>query len=1252
MTDVINFTKKAFTWSVVVMTIAWSVGLSALAPLAANAAECPALEAGDLFKVEGNTAVYLVNSDMERMYFPNSEVYHTWYADFSGVVEIASECVSAYPNSINPAGVNYRPGSRLVKVVISPDVYAVGPDNMRHKIGSEAEAAALYGDNWASLVRDVHDFHWPNYTDGAEVDGLHDGMLVMEAEAASTAAAGDVYYVSGGMLHMVDGDLPGFVSGDVQTVSSDLFGALDMGDSVTAASVTADPSQGAGGTPADSGDSTPVVSGDLTVSLSADTPAASVLSAATVYNHVLNVRLSAGDEAVTVDALTLTKAGLASNTQIDGISVWVDGYRKGDVMSSFNVDNEVTVGFSGDPITVPANGSVTVTVAINIASGVASGTVSMSVASASHVDSNSNVGGSFPVTGGTFSIINGAATLAGVTVTGQSVGGQSTEPTSSDSGQLEIGQTKEIAKVKFTEAGTNEASIEQLVFYVEGTVQDDDLQNFEVYSPTNELLGSTAMMNDRYVTVKLDTPYEMPKGTSRTLTLKATAMDGASRWFRVQLQSDYDLLISDADTGYHILPTDGDSTWNAVSSTNGYFKLKEGTLTVIKRTDSVSGQIAAGATDISLGKFDVKAVGEEIEVRKIGLQIATSSVATRLTGNVKVVVDGATVLTTSAATNNLYSSASTQYTLSSYVNIPSGETKTFEIIGSIDTSAVSTSEYQAKVGNFYLKRLNTKDFKDNQPSSSLTAANNLTMSSNTFTITEDTSLGDKTIAPGGEHTLGQWVIKAPSAQGAKVSAATFSFASNGLTVADHIQNLTLMSGELELGSVVSAPASSSNSYTFDNLELDANETAKLTLKGTVISSAPTSKTLTATLSSLTWTGVTTQNSADDTAGYGAQTNTINTATVTISAASDSTTIASVYVPSTAEKQLGKWKVEVNNDAAHFEKIRLYLYNETDAADTTAGNFTGLNLYDSADMSTPLNASAESYVPGSGNGYVEFSGLDWTVSADTIKYLVLKGQVNGSGTMNAASVNYFAAPVASTTNYTIKSNGSDISASATISTPSSTRYLFHNAAPTVAKFDVGTSLSLASQAKIFGYTVTNNGDREMRVATNTLAVAVSGLTGNGSATGTLYGFQLWEANSAGEPATQLAVASTTGTMCLSGGAGEADCTNATTVSVSFGENNDVNSLFDNLTVPAGGSRTFIMTANTTDVLDAKTQGTVSVSVTLDGATGFVSSDDSTQEGYWANGVILYYYTPVGGSELGPYSGSDSYDVVGEALTRSA
>ena len=763
-------------------------------------------------------------------------------------------------------------------------------------------------------------------------------------------------------------------------------------------------------------------------------------------------------------------------------------------------------------------------------------------------------------------------------------------------------------------------------------------------------------MSDRYVTIMVNGGYNIPKGSNRTLTVKATVMDGAGRWFRMQLQNDYDLSVKDGDTQYYILPTDADGgTWSAVSSTSGYFKLKAGTVTVSKKSDSAAGQLSPGSTDVSLGKFEVRAVGESIEVRKVGLLVATSSVATRLTGNVKLVVDGSTVLTTSAASNALYSTASTQYTLSSYVTIPSGETKVFEIVGSLDTAAVSTSEYQAELGNMYLKRLSTKDYQDNKPSSSLTAANNLTMSGNTITISKDTSVGDGNLSTGSNNLLGQWTVKAPSAQGMAVTAASFSLAGTaGILASDDIQNVTLWADGVQLGSTISTAASSSNSFTFNNLTLAKSGTVKLQLKANVLSTAPSASTLIATLSSLTWIGDLTQSSADDTTGYAAQTNTVRTATVTVTGFTDASTVSKIMTPSgTSAVQLGKWQVATLYEDATFNKLRFYL-NTTGtqalAIDTASTNFGDLSLYDSANLTTPL--STGSYI--SSGGYVEFSGLNWTAPANSTKYLLLKGKINASGTMTPEDVSAWSIGATSTNDLEVYTGGgSNITTTGvTFSSPTSTYYLYQDTQPVINSVDLGTVLALGTQAKVFSFSVTNPGTVPLIFSSTTVDVTVTGLTSSLGSTGTISDFQLWEANETGGLGTQLA---RNQSQCMAGGANVTSCSVETdsATSTSFDSSNDVNSLMENgLTIPAGGTRTFIVTANTNSVLVGKSTGSVNVSAIIGGSTG--KSFTAADVGYevdWSGGYFYYYFTPANSAtNSGPYNASDSYEISGSSLSK--
>lgn len=1270
MQNLKKFGKKLFTMSVVSMTVAWSVGLSAFVPAGAALAApmCPELSAGDLFKVTGNSAVYLVNGMNKRMYFPNAEVYNTWYKDFSGITTIDTSCVEAFPSG---GGVNFRPGSRLVKTPVSPSVYAVGPNNTKMKIADEATASALYGSNWSTLVRTLNDVFDSNYNVGAPLAGatLHNGQLVKKSGEST------VYYVWDGALKMVDGTLPSNVAGDVRTVSAAVFSSVAMSTgSVTASTVVNNPAQQS---------STVVppvtpVGGGLSVGLSAETPAAGTIAGTTVYNNMLKVTLNATGADVKVKGLTVTRTGLIANSSVAGVSVWdAAGNRHGDVMSSFSSDNKVTIGFGTYPIVVTKGVPTTLTVAFNIAD-VSSGTVGATVASAADVQTDGTVVGTFPVVGNTMSVVSGS-TLANATVIAVSPGGISSSDSaiSSANGNVEIGETKEIAKYKFTQAnGNSDVVVSKMTFYVQGTAKDKDLQNFEVLAPDNTVLGKTEFMSDRYVTVNFDKPYTVPKSTNRTLTLRATIADGSGNWFRIQVQNDYDLMVKDTSTGYYVLPTDGDSTWSAsdtLSTTDAYFKMKSGTLTIAKTSDSPSTTVSAGASDVVLARFNVKAVGEALEIRKIGLKIATSSgssgiaTAKALTGSFKLRV-GTDILYTASASDSsytLYNSASTDYTLSQYLNLKSGETKVLEVLGSIPTTATSVSSFTVSVGNMYAKRLSTLDYAEDLPGASANVtANTVSVESATVTLAKDTTLGNMTRAAGSTQVIGQFTVKAGSAEDIKLSNFTVKFASIGAwDTPTHLQNLEMWIGDTQYGSTVSSVATSSNTF-LGSLLVKKNEIKTIKLKAYIVSSA--SGAVSSTIDSFNYVGVDTQNTTSDTTDYAGQNTGVGSANVIISAANDTSTANKILVPSgSGAVQVGKWKLEAQNEDVTLKKITFTVRSTTTASgvtdDTSNSNFGTFYLYDEANMTTPVGTG--SYIGGTSNGYVQFTGINLTVAADTYKYLVVKANVTASGVMTPGSISTLVITNDSSTNLEIVSSSggtlgtSAIDASAGDDTTNSrfatsTYHLFHNAAPviTAGVVDANGKLTQNGTAPLFKFTISNPGDRALRISSTTVRLSASGLTGNNTATGSVTSFKLYEANSQGNIGTELASntscalaggAILTGYTCVVNGAA------GTALWTDFNTTNDTNSAFDSFTIPAGSSRTLIFAADTSSIFNGKTTGSVSLTPSLDGSTG-LTADPS-----WATGVVKYYYTPVGStsSEQGPYTASDSYDVNGNTLSLS-
>ncbi len=127
---------------------------------------------GDLIKLKDDhdpktledRVVYYYDTDWYRHPFPNQKVFESWYRDFSGVKELTKEEMAQLPLG---KPINYRPGTRLVKIPSIPKVYAVEPGGVLRWIESETVAKALFGDAWNRRVDDVSDAMFTNYREGA-----------------------------------------------------------------------------------------------------------------------------------------------------------------------------------------------------------------------------------------------------------------------------------------------------------------------------------------------------------------------------------------------------------------------------------------------------------------------------------------------------------------------------------------------------------------------------------------------------------------------------------------------------------------------------------------------------------------------------------------------------------------------------------------------------------------------------------------------------------------------------------------------------------------------------------------------------------------------------------------------------------------------------------------------------------------------------------------------------------------------------
>jgi len=508
MSDVLKLTKKAFTVSVVVTTILWSVGASVLVAGVATAADTTTLKVGDVVKSTAGPAIFTVNVDSELVPWYEGWQGKTWLMPGTAVVGTPVE--AGYPDSLltvapsvlakynqrnkTPFAVSVRPGSLPFYRPSTNDLYYVTDSFKVTKI--TAAAAEMYWGKQTWNTASVK--YWPFYTvatgeitktslppenmllsDGTKYYVATDSVGGM-TEVDSTGLSANKYNVSYGYKL----DTAGVAKMTVATTKVIAYDA-------TLSNVTAGAEAGSVVTPPTT---TPTVTGTATVSLSAKTPAGGNLADGTAYNTMMVLNVTAGSDAdVKLEGLTITRTGLISNANVVGVSVWDSkNVRYGEVMTSFNSSDEVTIGFSSIPLVVAKGTTEEVYVKFNLGTSASGGTVGAKITKVDNIDASATVSGTFPIKGNEFSVVDGSSSLSSVKAEFQAVSGASA---STGTANVEVGETKAIGKFKFTETtGYNDVQIEKITFYVEGTLDDDDLKDFELFDQSNNSLGKLPML--------------------------------------------------------------------------------------------------------------------------------------------------------------------------------------------------------------------------------------------------------------------------------------------------------------------------------------------------------------------------------------------------------------------------------------------------------------------------------------------------------------------------------------------------------------------------------------------------------------------------------------------------------------------------------------------------------------------------------------------------------------------------------------
>lgn len=669
----------------------------------------------------------------------------------------------------------------------------------------------------------------------------------------------------------------------------------------------------------------PAAVAGLSVALDAGNPAGATVVADTtsgqgaqVLVEVLRLNLTNGDATdAKVTSLKLHRIGVSADADFANSYLYEGDTRLSDSASVST--GYFTFSNSSGLFTVPANGSRVVSLKVDLANGLTSGKT-FQFGLVAGADVAPAAGGTFPFHGNEFRTAT-VSDLGQITLTNQN-------PTAAAS--VDAGTTNYEVWRFSAQATDQKVELSRFKFTLIGTADYDALQNLKLYIDGAQVGSTVALMNnDKTLAVDLSgSPVVITAGVTKQVSLRADVVKGSGRTFRFRLSEAVDVVAKDLGYGVNVKANQAD-VYTIVQG-GADTTISAGSLTVTKASASQSSNVALNATNVKVATFDWKAVGEDIKVSTVSLQIVDGTNSFTNIRNVKLLAGGTqigtTVTTLAVDTTQAYSAGS------SFV-ISAGTTKKLDVYADIQ-SASGAADAMAANDTFTVRLIAGSGNALRQSAGTTLDApgsnqdgNSLTVSSGTVGGVLNSSVANMTVVENAQNQLiGSWLLTAPTEQAVDLTSLSIvdrdnaGSANAAFGLGGPFDALVLKSGGIQYGQTVNSPSTASGTTQVFNLStslrLNAGQSTQVDLYANVLSSANANWTDTdrVRVSAITATGIVTNSSVSLTAAVNGQAVTVSTgATLTIAnEVSPTMPDSSWLVSGDAGTTLAAWKFSANN----------------------------------------------------------------------------------------------------------------------------------------------------------------------------------------------------------------------------------------------------------------------------------------------------------------------------------------------------